>query len=222
MSQLKGWAHSTRCPRVAGVILLAALMSAACGPSGTRYFTLLVPRSPVTPAPKTRFVLQIEHFDAPDVLRDSRIIFYTSPTQLRYYQHDRWISEPGGMLSELAVKYFAETGLFRQVYPYPAPTPADYTLRGRVFDFAGTAYGKNDRDKGGEARLGLEMDLIATQQNKIVWSARLKDAEPLETKKVQGIVKAMNVAAERLFQQAYGGISQVVVSDISQKQEQAH
>lgn len=222
MSQLKGWALNSRCLGAAGAVLLAVLISAACGPSGTRYFTLLVPKAPAATGPKTRFILQIEHFDAPDLLRDSRIIYYTSPTQLRYYQRDRWVSEPGEILSELALKYFAETELFQQVYPYPAPTPADYTLRGRVFDFAGIAYGKNDLGKAGEARLGLELDLIATEQNKVVWSARLTDTEPAQKNNVQGIVNAMNAAAERLFQQAYGGISQAVESNASQKQDHAH
>lgn len=207
----------------AGVALLAALMCAACGSAPkTRYYTLHVPPSPGESAPQTHFVLQVEHFEAPDVLRDNRIIYYTSPTEMNFHQYHRWSSDPSELLTELAMKYFAEAGLFRQVYAYPAPVQTDYTLRGRVLELGELKYEKNSRAKSGEAQVALKLVLLRTQQNQVVWSARLKQTAPIEKKGVRGLVDALNIAADRLMQKAYGGISQVVEHEFAQTQEQAH
>ena len=122
------------------------------------------------------------------------------------------------------MKFFASTGLFQQVFADPAPVNADYTLRGRVLDLDELRYGMNGGGKSGEARLGLKLDLLQSQQNKVIWSARLEQAEPIQQSNVEGAVDAMNIAAERLLQNAYTGISKVVERTAAEthEQEQAH
>jgi ABC-type uncharacterized transport system auxiliary subunit len=223
VSQSKGWKNSAWRLKAAGLVLLAPLIYAACGSAPkTRYYTLHVPPPPGASSPKTHFVLQVERFEAPDVLRDNRIIYYTSPTELNFHQYHRWSSDPAELLSELAMKFFAEAGLFQQVYAYPAPAETDYTLRGRVLNLGEMKYEKNGSGKSREARLGLKLDLLQTQQNKVVWSARLERAAPIEGNGVRGVVDALNNAADSLLQNAYSGISQVVEYEFAQKQEQAH
>ncbi len=223
VSQLKDWKDSRWCLKAASSALLTSLVFAACASAPkTHYFTLQVPPPPSPPEPKTHFVLQVERFEAPEVLRDNRIIYYTSPTELSFYQDNRWSSDPADLLSEMAMKYFAETGLFQQVYAYPAPVQADFTLRGRVLDLGEMRYKKGASAKSGEARLGLKLDLLQTQQNKVVWSGRLEQTAPIEGERVPEVVDALNVAANQLLRNAYGGISQVVEHEFAQRQEQAH
>ena len=211
-----------RCQQVARLVLLAALLCTACASSlKTRYYTLRTPQAPATEALTTHFTLQVDRFEAPDLLLDNRMVYYTSPTELNFHEYHRWSSDPGDLLSEVAMKFFAKTGLFQQVYVYPAPVKADYTLRGRVLDLSELKY-ETGGGKSGEARLGLKLDLLQVQQNKVVWSARLEQTVPIQGGNVQGAVEAMNIAAERLLQNAYGGISQVLEHEIAQKQQQAH
>ena len=212
-----------RCGKAAGLVLLTALLCSACGPSQTRYYTLSITQPPAAGAPGTRFNLQVERFDAPDLLRDSRIIYYTSPTELNFDDYHRWSSDPGELLSDVAMKFFAKTGVFEQVYAFPAPARADYTLRGRVLDLSELRY-TTAGGKSRQVRLGLKLDLLQTQRNQVVWSSRLEQTEPLHKNDAQGAVEAMNVAAERLLQIAYGGISQALEHENAQKpqQEQAH
>lgn len=220
-SQLKGWVISSRCLRAAGVVMLAALVSVACASTPkTRYYTLRLAPPPQAHKPSTRFVLQVEPFDAPDLLQDTRMVFYTSPNELNFHEYHRWASQPGELLRNMAMKYLADTELFRQVYTYPAPVSADFTLRGRLMDLGEMKYRKGG--KHGEARIVLDLELLQAHGNKVVWSARLEQAAPVEKKKVEGFVEAMNVAAQRLLQQAYAGISQVVEHEAAQQQEQAH
>ena len=149
-SQLKTLAHKFWRGRVIGPALLVAAV--LCGlriGSPNALLHVRAPLAPQAPPPRTNLVLQVEPFDAPGLYRDDRIIYYTSPTELNFHDYHRWSSSPGQLLTELAVKYFAETGLFKQVYPYPAPVHADYTLRGRVLDLA-----QMDYEKGGTGRAG--------------------------------------------------------------------
>lgn len=210
--------------KAAGLALLAALLCTACASSpATRYYTLITPQPPAAVASGTHFTLQVERFDAPDLLLDNRMIYYTSPTELNFHEYHRWSSDPGELLSDLAMKFFARTGLFQEVYAFPAPVKVDYTLRGRVLDLSELQY-ETAEGKSGEVRLGLKLDLLQTRQNQAVWSSRLEQTEPVHKRNVQGAVEAMNIAAERLLQNAYGGISQVVEREDVQKQqhEQTH
>ena len=105
-------------------------------------------------------------------------------------------ASPTALLSELAVKYFAETGLFKRVYLYPAPVHADYTLRGRVLDFAELAYQKGGTGKAGMARAGLNLDLVRTRDNEVVWSARKEVEVPIQNTGMRGVVTALNAASQ--------------------------
>ena len=195
------------------------MFTACASTPKTRYYTLHVPPPPSASGPKTHFVLQVERFDTPDVLRDNRLIYYKSPTELNFYQQRRWSSDPGELLADLAMKYFAETGLFQQVYAYPAPVHADYTLRGRVLNFAELEYEKSDHGGLGQGKVSLKLDLIRTKDYKVVWSARLEDAEPIRKKNTRGVVDALNNAVGRVMLKAYAGISQAVEHEFAQKQE---
>lgn len=210
-SQLRGWSARIEGRKAIGAVLLAAALGAGCGPGAqTRYYTLRTPPPPISPRPQTNLVLQVERFDAPEMLRDDRIVYYTSPTELNFHQNHRWSASPTALLSDLAVKYFAETGLFKHVYDYPAPVHADYTLRGRVLDFAEMDYEKSGNGKLGTARVGLNLDLVRTRDNEVVWSARKVDEAPIASKGMRGVVKAMNAASQKLMLNAYSGIAAVV------------
>ncbi|MGA8182061.1 MAG: ABC-type transport auxiliary lipoprotein family protein [Terriglobia bacterium] len=220
-SQSRVWESSAGYFKAYGLVPLAALLLTACASTPqTRYYTLRTPPPPAAASAKTHLALQVERFEVPDLLLDNRIIYYTSPTELNFHEYHRWSSDPGDMLNELAMKFFAGTGLFQQVYAYPAPVHADYTLRGRVLDLGELRYETGGNGKSGGVQLGLKLDLVQTQQNKVVWSERLEQREPIQQNNVQGAVNAMNIAVEHLLQNAYGGISRVVEKEVAQKQQQ--
>ncbi len=223
VSQLKGWTHKILHRKLIGFGLLLAAISAGCGSvPKTHYYTLRTPPPPSAPQTKTDFVLQVERFDVPEMLRDDRIVYYTSPTELNFYQYHRWSSSPGAMLSEFSVKYFSEAGLFKAVYSYPAPVHADYTLRGRLLDLAELDYEPGGNGKAGKGRAGLALDLVRNRDNDVVWSVRKEVEVAVRKKGMQGVVDALNMASQELLQDAFSGIAPVVERESAQEQGQSH
>ncbi|MCL5006196.1 MAG: ABC-type transport auxiliary lipoprotein family protein [Acidobacteria bacterium] len=222
-SQLKGWTDKIRYGRaISSAMLFAVICSGCASVPKTHYYTLRTPALPPAPQVKTDFVLQVEPFDAPEMLRDDRIVYYSSPVELNFHDYHRWSSNPAALLSDLAVKYFAETGLFKEVYLYPAPVEADYTLQGRVLDFAQMDYEKSRNGKRGKGRVSLALDLVRTRDNAVVWSTRREDEVAIEKKGMASVVDALNTASQQLLGDAFSGIAGVVGREFAQKQGQSH
>jgi len=118
----------------AGAVLgfLAAALAIGCGGVPKTYFyTLQVPSAPAPNDPKTNYVLGVEHFRAPEILRDDRIVYFVSPTQINFYQYHRWGSEPATLLSDYTAQWMESSGVFAQVKMLPAREHVDYTLGGK-------------------------------------------------------------------------------------------
>src|SRR5579862_1313124 len=93
--------------------LLAALFAVGCGGvPKTSYYTLQVPAAPAPTEAKTDFVLGVEHFRAPETLRDDRVVYYVSPTQMNFYENHRWSSDPATLLSEYTAQWLGSSGVF--------------------------------------------------------------------------------------------------------------
>jgi ABC-type uncharacterized transport system auxiliary subunit len=122
--------------------LVGALVSASCGGAlpKTHYYTLQAPAPPPSNDPRTNFVLGVERLRAPEMLRDDRIVYYESPTQMNFYQYHRWGSDPATMLAEFLAQWIDGMGVFAQVRLLPGREPLDYVLRGRLLSFEEVDY----------------------------------------------------------------------------------
>lgn len=212
------WERSIISRLVAAVGLLAALVAVGCGGvPKTYYYSLQVPALPPASEPKTGFVLGVERFRAPELLRDDRIVYYQSPTELNYYEYHRWGSDPAGMLSEVVLQWIGSLGIFAQVRSLPAREPVDYVLAGRLFNFEEVDY-----QDGGKARVHLELNLLRSRDHKLIWSARRLVETPLQKGGVAGVANAVNSATEQILRETLPGMVAQVEQDfrISQGQSQ--
>ncbi len=200
-------------PRAASVFaLLVAFLCASCGgPPATHYYTLRMPPPPPANDPKTNFVLEVERFRAPELLRDDRIVFYESPTQLNFYQHHRWRADPAMMLSELAARWLEQTGIFAQVRGSPSREPADYLLKGRVLSFEEVDY-----EGAGKGRVTLALTLVRSRDRKAVWSARRQVESAIQQKGVPGVVNALNSSSWQLLAEVLPGLLTQVEGDFKE------
>jgi ABC-type uncharacterized transport system auxiliary subunit len=186
--------------------LWAALFAVACGGvPKTYYYTLQVPAAPAPTEPKTDFVLGVEHFRAPEILRDDRIVYYVSPTQMNFYENHRWSSDPATLLSDYTAQWLDSSGVFSQVKRLPARERVDYTLGGRVFGFE-----EVDSDGGAKVRFSLTLSLVRASDHKLVWSGEKSQEAPLSGHGVDGVATALNAScAQVLGEMAPGLIAQV-------------
>ncbi|MGH9650744.1 MAG: ABC-type transport auxiliary lipoprotein family protein, partial [Terriglobales bacterium] len=160
----------------------------------TSYYTLRVPPPPEAKNPRTALVLGIEHFRATETLRDDRIVFYESPTQINFYQYHRWSADPATMLTDLVARRLDQSGAFAAVRRLPAREPMEYVVRGQVLNFEEVDY-----DSGVRARVAVELALVRSRDRKTIWSLSRQAENPVQGKGVASVVDAMNAASGRLL-----------------------
>jgi ABC-type uncharacterized transport system auxiliary subunit len=173
------------------------------------YYTLQLPSPPAAGDPKTGFVLAVEPFRSTDVLRDDRILYYESATQLGFYQQHRWVTDPPTMVQELAAQRLRQTGVFAHVQSPPLSQPVDYLLKGRVLNLE-----EIDYEGGVKGRAGLELTLLRSRDHKIVWSARRQVENAVQEKGVAGVVNALDGVVKQVLEEMTQAVVAQVENDV--------
>ncbi|MGD1101779.1 MAG: ABC-type transport auxiliary lipoprotein family protein [Terriglobia bacterium] len=208
-SSSNGWKGSFPVRACAVLGLLAAVLAVGCGSVPKTYFyTLQVPAAPAPTDPRTNYVLGVEHFRAPEILRDDRIVYYVSPTQMNFYQYHRWGSDPATLLSEFTAQWLESSGVFSQVKMLPVRERVDYTLGGSVLSFE-----EVDADAGAKVRLALALSLVRASDHKLVWSGEQRRETPLPERGVEGVASALNASCAQALRDMIPGLITQVEQD---------
>ena len=196
-------------PAAAAVGLVAVLVWASCGGAPRmHYYTLETPSAPAPSDPRTSLVLGVEHFRGLDLMRDDRIVYYQSSTQLAFYEQHRWSADPPAMLAELSYRWLEQKGIFAEVRLAPYRDPVDYTLRGRVLNFE-----EVDGPTGVKGRVGLELTLVRSRDRQVVFFGRRQAEAAAQEKGVAGVVGALNSATHQLLDEMMPGVAAQVEND---------
>ena len=198
--------------------VLALVVSVSCGGvPATHFYTLQLPPPPGASDVKTSYILGVDHFQASEALRDDRIVYFETPTQLNYYQYHRWASDPAGMLEELAIRKLDRAGVFAEVRRLSSGAKADFILRGRVLNFE-----EVDQGTGVNGRVGLELNLIRSSDGATAWSdARLVE-RPAEGQGVAGVVKALSASSDQLMDELLPDLIGQVESEFARNSGRSH
>jgi ABC-type uncharacterized transport system auxiliary subunit len=173
----------------------------------THYYTLQVPAAPSPSDPKTNYVVGVEHFRSPEMLRDDRVAYYESPTEVNFYQYHRWGGDPASMLSKFTAQWLDATGAFAEVRMLPSRPSVDYTVAGRVLNFEEVDEG------GGKARVGLELTLMRMSDHKVVWSGEQHVEAPLQGGGVEGVASTLNASCAQMLRAMIPGLIAQVEQD---------
>jgi len=212
------WKRSFPAPVGAIFGLLLAVMATGCGGvPKTSYYTLQIPAVPAPTDSRTNYILGVERFRAPEFLRDDRIAYYVSPTQLNFYQYHRWSMDPASLLSDYAAQWLQSSGVFTHVRMLPARERVDYTLGGSVSNF-------EEVDSGGgvKARLGFTLSLVRMSDHKLVWSGEQHLETPLAEHGVEGLANALNAACAQALREMAPGLTAQVEQDFKAGAGQNH
>lgn len=203
------WKRGSRKLRAAAMAFAAvALVSCGSAPR-PNYYTLRVPAAPAAHDPKAAAVLGVERLNAPDVLRNDRILYYESPTQLNFYENHRWSSDPSSMVRDSLVSQLSQAGVFSEVRLLSARDPVDYLLRGRLLNFEEVDY-----EGGAKGRVRLELTLVCVRDHKVLWSDARQAQVPAQGKEVAGVVEAVNAATEQVLQELVPALLAQATQDI--------
>ncbi len=184
---------------IAAVIALAASGCGGGSATSARMYTLRIPEAPPpAAAPASKLTIGVETFSAVTPLNDSRILKYESPTQLKYYEEDRWVSEPTTMIPEFAARYLERMGIARQASLLPWVESMDYVLQGQILNFEEVASGESH-----EARVALELTLLRFPSREVVWSGTFRARQTLAAATVPDAVEALSVATQDVLKKGF-------------------
>ena len=207
-SELSAWVRKARAGAVTGC-LAAAVLCASCGKAPpVHYYTLQMPAPVPVSDPRTNFVVGVLQFRAAEPLRDDRILYYQSPTQLNFYQQHRWDSDPATMLATLTQRELQQTGAFAQVLLAPYQGNVNYILRGQVLGFSEVDY-----QGGVKARVGLRLTLLRMPDRNRAWSAQRQVENAVQEQGVAAVVNVLNAATKQILDEMIPGIVAQVESD---------
>ena len=198
----KTWNHEGRALLSVAVFVSAAVITGCGGVPKTHYYTVAMPALTPVNDPKTSFVLDVERFRAPEVLRDDRILYYQSATELNFYEYHRWTAAPADMTADLVARRLKGADIFREVRLFPHSKPGDFVLRGHLLNFEEVDY-----QSGGAVRVGLELALVRTRDHQVIWTDRRLATRGLEGKGVEGVVKSLNDATGQLLNEFLPALS---------------
>lgn len=180
----------------------------ACGAVPRDYFYTLKPPAVAPASGKTPYVLGVEPFRSPEILRDDRVLYYTSPTAMNYYQHHRWGAPPATLVAEFTAEWLQASGIFSQVKMYPLREAVNFTLEGNVMSFE-----EVDADGGARVRLAVALSLLRDRDHKLLWSSQQRQERLLEAPGVDGVASALNSACA----QALGEMLPSLIAQVEQE-----
>ena len=167
----------------------------SCGSvPATNFSSLRVPAPPAAQLPRTKAVLGIERFGAMEALRNDRLVYYSSPNQVGFYDYHRWVSDPATMLRDDVARRVQQAGPFADVQLLPARGAVDYYLRGRVLNFEEVDY-----EGGVSGRAGLELTLVRGSDRQVVWSGSKVAKVTASGQGHPAVVEALNAASDQVL-----------------------
>jgi ABC-type uncharacterized transport system auxiliary subunit len=161
-----------------------------------------VPEPPsATPEALVR-VIGVEHFSATTLLQDWRILRYPSPTQLEYYDDDRWVSEPSTMVAEVAAQLLERMGIARQARVLPWVDQMDYVLQGQILNFE-----EVDAESEHVGRVAIELTLLSFPKREGVWNGTFRAQKPITSDGVTAAVEALSAATHEVLKQGFENLA---------------
>ena len=186
-------------------ILLLALVACAGKVPETRYYQLAAPQQAA--AQRGDASIAIEPLTADGAYDDERIVYRVTPYRLDYYNYHRWSAPPGTMLSNYLQDAFSRSGRFRAVVHEPTES-VPVALGGRVI-----AIEEVDQSKTSWfGRIAVELTLTDTITNKVLWSQRFDETEPLPEQTPEGLARALSRAMARIARRALPAVADIAVT----------
>jgi ABC-type uncharacterized transport system auxiliary subunit len=192
-------------------VSVAALLTTSCGKVRyPNYYTLsLAPTmAPHDNGARRLGSVRVRDFETPPYLRQSRIVYRESPTQVGYYDYHRWVTNPGATVTAAIIVGLRSSGLFSEVHSDATHMKTDFLLTGQLERL-------DEIDYGGGVRVEVKMSaqLVDLRSKATVWSgdeAETMAVEKANAKKggVNLVVIEMSHAAQKCIDRLLANMQQ--------------
>ncbi len=172
---------------------LAMLTGCAGRVKYPNYYTFNLPAPPDPPAAATaRAILAIREFRAPAYLRQTAIVYRTSPEQIGFYAYNRWAMDPRDFVTNAIIERLRAGGAFAHVQSYDGSRDVDYVLSGRLEKLE-----ELDYQGGVKVQVAMSAEITNIATGKPVWSNEVSETGDVEKHDVPAVVSEMNRTMER-------------------------
>ena len=177
---------------IAGLLAPGIIFLASCGAAKPiHYYGLEQPTVPASSAQPHPVTLMVGHFTAPNVYRDTRLVYRTGANQMDIYEGHRWSEPPALMVKEMLLGVLRSSGRFRSVHQTGSNAQGDYILRGSINHF-------EEVDTGSlGARVAIDTDLFDPATGATIWTHHYEQSEAASGNTVPDVVAAINRDTER-------------------------
>ena len=135
------------------------------------------------------------------------MVFRPEPYKLDTYASNRWMVNPGDMVSDYLLRDLRNSGLFKAAFSYRNLEHARYVLEGSVDDFL-----EIDVADKRTAALTISITLLDLSHsgatNRLLFQKQYQTSEPLPERTPTGLAQAMSSGMEKL--------SSMIIRDIHQ------
>lgn len=185
---------------VAASLAFLAVLLASCGAAKPiHYYGLETPSIAPSGGSALPVTLMVGHFTAPNVYRDTRLIYRKGANQMDIYEQQRWAEPPAEMVRDMLLRVLRASGRYRSVHMMGSNVRGDYVLRGRVQHFE-----EVDAPSLG-ARVEMETELYDPATGATLWTNHYQQEEAANGTTVPAVVEAINRAVQK-------GVTEVVAS----------
>jgi len=151
--------------------------------------------------------IKIERFSVAKAFNSQSMVFRPEPYQLDTYASDRWMTNPGDMVSDYLLRDLRNSGLFKAAYSYRDLEDARYVLEGSVDEFL-----EVDNEGTRTAIITLSLTLLDFSRSgsvdRLLFQKRYQASEPFTERTPTGLANAMSTGM--------GKLSAMIIRDILQ------
>jgi ABC-type uncharacterized transport system auxiliary subunit len=176
-------------------VSLAVLLLSGCGKVRyPKYYTLaLAPTlAPADNGGRTLGSLAVRTFETPAYLRQGRIVYRESSSEVGFYEYHRWVTDPGATVTTAIVGTLRSSGLFSQVNSEASHIKPDFLLRGQLERL-------DEIDYGGGVRVEVKLSaqLVNLRTASSVWGGNEAETARVEKTTVNSVVIEMSGAVQK-------------------------
>ena len=194
------------------ILIMSVSLSSGCiqrnAPSSIidRY-TFEYPSPEFTGIAHTVQTIKIERFSVAKAYNSQSMVFRPEPYQLDTYASNRWMTNPGDMVSDYLLRDLRNSGLFKAALSYRDLEDTRYVLNGSVDEFL-----EVDNEGKRTAVITLSITLLdfsrAGSEDRLLFQKKYQATEPFTERTPTGLANAMSTGM--------GKLSAMIIHDILQ------